>query len=185
MPAAAELDTIRCPRLAELIRVLDALSDRPDLDLLRRLLERAEVTRGSFGPLCRFDERSYRRNLIARSDHYELLCVCWRSGHCTPIHDHRGSACAFRVVEGVGTEVQFELSPSGLVRPTRTTRMGAGYICASQDADIHTVINMERPGEDLITMHIYTPPLERIHTYRFPEPDLEACCQAGAAGVFD
>jgi len=184
MPTVAELDRVRCPKLARLIEALDALTSRAELDHLTELLGRAAVTRESFGPCCRFGTRAYKRNTVAASGYYELLCVCWRSGHCTPIHDHRGSSCAFRVVEGVGTEVRFERTPAGIVCPIRTTRMEPGYICAADDADIHTVINAQEPGADLITMHVYTPPLSRINTYKFAEPAMADCAETGAAAIY-
>ncbi|QYO64773.1 cysteine dioxygenase family protein [Leptolyngbya sp. 7M] len=101
------------------------------------------------------------------ADLYELLALCWRSGHCTPIHDHRGVSCAFRVIHGTGTEIRFQMTPSGMVCPVQTNAMAPGYVCAAEDDDIHQVANMQAPGEDLVTLHIYSPPISKMHTYTF------------------
>jgi cysteine dioxygenase len=170
-----------CPKLGELIDYLDSLNGRADLDVLRSILARADVSREDFGPHAVFGTKGYKRNTVCKSDHYELLCLCWRSGHCTPIHDHKGSSCAFRVIEGVGTEVRFEKTGCGLVCPVKTTRMEPGYICAAQDEDIHQIANMQAPGRDLITMHIYSPPLSRINTYKYAEPADLSSLETGAA----
>lgn len=159
----------RFPRLALLIEYLDSLSGRADLDVLSRLLADTRLTRKDIEPVCCFGADSYRRNIISGSRWYELLALCWRSGHCTPIHDHRGSSCAFRVVEGFGTEIRFSTTPSGLVCPVATNRMPVGYVCAAEDDDIHQVANMQAPEHDLITLHIYSPPIEKMHTYRFAQ----------------
>lgn len=155
----------RFPRLAPLIEYLDSLSGRADLSVLSRLLGDMKITRAEIEPVCCFGAQGYRRNTISRSPWYELLALCWRSGHCTPIHDHRGSSCAFRVVHGVGTEIRFTLTESGLVCPAATNSMPEGYVCAAEDADIHQVANMQAPGRDLVTLHIYSPPIQKMHTY--------------------
>lgn len=155
------------PTLQPLVSYLESLSARADLAVLSRLLAETPVTRAELQPVCVFGNRGYRRNTIARSDWFELLALCWRSGHCTPIHDHKGSSCAFRVVEGAGTEIRFRPTPSGLICPTESHPMPPGYICAAEDNDIHQVANMQAPGLDLITLHIYSPPIKKMHTYTF------------------
>ena len=83
------------PKLAELIAYLDGLQGRADLATLRDILTRLDISREDILPACVFGQKGYRRNTICRSDWYELLANCWHSGHCTPIHDHRGVSCAF------------------------------------------------------------------------------------------
>jgi cysteine dioxygenase len=157
----------RFPKLARLIAYLDSLNGRADLKVLSKLLGEIQITRQDILPACIFGAHGYKRNTISRSQHYELLALCWHSGHCTPIHDHQGSSCAFRVVEGTGTEIRFELTPSGLICPAAVNRMQPGYVCAAEDADIHQVANMQAPSQDLITLHIYSPPISKMHTYCF------------------
>ncbi len=155
------------PVLGSLIRYLGSLKSRADLGVLSKMLGGLRVTRADIEPACVFGVRGYRRNVIASSEWFELLALCWRSGHCTPIHDHRGVSCAFRVVEGVGTEIRFAPTDSGLICPTASVRMEPGYVCAAQDADIHQVANMQSPGTDLVTLHIYSPRIRKMNTYAF------------------
>lgn len=176
--AAVSADpTVDFPKLAELITYLRSISARADLKVLARLLGKLEITRRDVESACTFGQRAYRRNIIARSEHFELLALCWRSGHCTPIHDHRGVSCAFRVVHGTGTEIRFKPTPSGLVCPTLATSMHPGYVCAAKDADIHQVVNHQAAGKDLVTLHIYSPPITKMHTYQFvTSSGAESCC---------
>lgn len=165
------------PKLAELIAYLRTVRGRVDLKVLSRLLARLDVTRDDVEPACSFGQRAYRRNTIASSAHFELLALCWRSGHCTPIHDHRGVSCAFRVVHGTGTELRFKPTPSGLICPVAANQMPPGYVCSARDADIHQVVNMQAPGKDLVTLHIYSPPITKMHTYEFATSvGAESCC---------
>ena len=107
MPATATApfptgpEAARCyPKLAEIIGYLESLTGRGDLRTQEQLLRKLAITRADIEAHCTFGQRSYRRNTIARGEHYELLALCWRSGHCTPIHDHKGVSCAFKVIQG-------------------------------------------------------------------------------------
>lgn len=173
----ANLDVCCCfPKLAGLIVYLQGLKGRADLTVLAKMLGQLSLTRDDLKPACQFGIKSYRRNVIASSPWFELLALTWRSGHCTPIHDHRGVSCAFRVVHGVGTEIRFKQTASGLVCPVETTEMQPGYVCAAEDADIHQVANMQARGQDLITLHIYSPRIKKMHTYTY-------ACSTGSEGT--
>lgn len=165
----------RYPRLAELCDYLGSLHARADLSTLSRLLGSLGVDRGDIEPACVFGQRGYRRNTICSSPWFELLALCWRSGDTTPIHDHQGVSCAFRVVHGEGTEIRFRKTPSGLLCPSESIAMPAGYVCAADEPDIHQVANMQGPGQDLVTLHIYSPPIERMNVYEFASRVSEEC----------
>ncbi|GMV27157.1 MAG: hypothetical protein AMXMBFR58_31880 [Phycisphaerae bacterium] len=157
----------RFPRLAPIIDYLDTLSGRADLSVLQRLLSQTEIGRQDVNACCVFGTRGYKRNTVSKTQWYELVALCWRSGDFTPIHDHHGSSCAFKVLEGTGTEIRFVRTPSGLICPVQTNPMAPGYVCAAEDEDIHQVANMQPPGTDLITLHIYSPPIKNMTTYEF------------------
>ena len=50
--------------------------------VLTELLTGLDVGRCDIAGCCQFGGKGYRRNTIARSDWYELLALCWRSGDC-------------------------------------------------------------------------------------------------------
>jgi cysteine dioxygenase len=174
-PCCAAAASKAFPKLSRLISYLDSLTSRADLAVLTNLLREAQIDRHDILPACIFGTGGYRRNTIAASPWFELLALCWRSGHCTPIHDHAGVSCAFKVIEGAGTEIRFQSTPSGLVCPVATNAMPPGYICAAEDADIHQVANMQAPGQDLITLHIYSPPIKKMKTYKFATSEGAEC----------
>jgi cysteine dioxygenase len=159
------------PALTDLVGYLTGLRDRADLGVLAEQLRRLDITRHDIAPACVFGARGYRRNTIARGEWFELLALCWRSGDCTPIHDHEGSSCAFKVIEGQGTEIRYERTASGLVCPVGRVMLEEGTVCAAEDSDIHQVANMQAKGVDLITLHIYSPPIKQMGTYDFASGD--------------
>lgn len=162
-----DASVIDCPKgLQPLMDYLEQLTEPASLSRLESLLQHTRMRRKDFGSFCNFGLRTYKRNVIARSKWFDLALLCWRPGQRSPIHDHRHSACAFRVIEGTGTETLFELTGEGKeVRPVESHEMPEGYICAAHDGDIHDVAN--KTDSDLITLHAYSPRL-RMTTYPRP-----------------
>ena len=91
--------------------------------------------------------------------------LCWKNGQRSPIHDHTGSACVVRVLRGTLTETLFELVPSGHIKATFSRDFIEGSLMGSEDTDIHQVSNLQAANADLVTLHIYTPPLNRMNTF--------------------
>ena len=153
------------PALKPLVNFLEGLTERAPLEELARLLREADLTPEMLEPYKGFGDKTYRRNLICESQWFELLCICWRSGQRSPIHDHAQSTCGLRIMEGVCTETVFESSPSGHIKATKSTDCSAGHVCAAQDDEMHQVSNLQSEGNDLVTLHIYSPPLKSMKTY--------------------
>jgi cysteine dioxygenase len=176
---------VPCPisaKLGPIIAYLDSLKGRADLDVLAGMLAKLDVRLDDIKPSCTFGQKGYKRNTISKGDWYELLALCWRSGDRTPIHDHQGVSCAFKIVHGTGTEIRFKPTPSGLICPVSATEMSPGYICAALDADIHEVANFQAPGQDLVTLHIYSPPIKKMNVYDFSCPAPVECADAYKLG---
>ena len=143
---------------------LDSYREPVALAVLGVALERLAVAISELVPFARFDDRRYRRRRLYLGPAYEALLLCWRAGQRSPIHDHRGSRCAFRVIEGLSAESVFERSDAGLIYPTITREHPQGFVCAAQDEDIHQVSNLQL-SEDLLTLHVYSPPLRTMNLY--------------------
>jgi hypothetical protein len=53
----------------------------------------------------------------------------------------------------------FARAENGMLYATGSRRLAAGGFCASQDADVHQMSNLQPSGCELITFHIYSPAL--------------------------
>ena len=144
---------------------LDLHRGRIPLDVLTNGLKRLHVDLVSVRPFVQFSPERYRRNLMHEGPAYHALVLCWRNGQRSPIHDHRDSACAVRVLSGEATETVFDMTEEGQVFPVRTRRLREGFMCATQDLDIHQLSNDQPNDADLITLHLYSPPLLTMGQY--------------------
>jgi cysteine dioxygenase len=145
--------------LSDLIVFLDGLSGRVPLDELLEHLEQLDIDPGELAEYVRFSEQGYTRNLVRSGPWYELLVLCWTNGQCSPIHDHAGSSCGVRVLRGVLTETSFAFDPEGRFDAVGSRDLAAGTVCGSQDGDLHQVANLQDNDADLVTLHVYSPPL--------------------------
>ncbi len=119
-----------------------------------------------------FSDVAYQRVLIHQSTAYEALVLCWRSGQRSPIHDHKGSICAVYIIEGTATETIYAPSPCGRLFPAHSRSAGPRSLCVSQDADIHQMGNLQPEGRDLVSLHLYSPPLSASRIYSIDDTTL-------------
>jgi cysteine dioxygenase len=149
----------------EALRELDNYEGRIPLAVLKEWLARMSVTFDDVRPFLCFSTDHYVRNLMHAGPSYQALVLCWHSGQRSPIHDHRGSSCAVKIISGVATETIFAPAANGMMYATASRQLSAGDSCASQDADVHQMSNLQPEGTDLVTLHIYSPPLYRMNMY--------------------
>ena len=150
--------------LADFLSMLDRHAARVPLADLTAHLAGLALDLEQVGDYVRFDAERYRRNLLHEGPAYQALILCWRGGQRSPIHDHRGSSCGVRVLRGVATETVFARTRAGHVYAKHTREWPAGSVCGSQDSDIHQMSNLQ-PDEDLVTLHVYSPPLLNMGIY--------------------
>jgi cysteine dioxygenase len=158
--------------LVTLLEQLDVWRDRIPLAELARALSDLAIAPGDVAPFLRFGDDTYRRNLLHAGPAYQALVLCWRNGQRSPIHDHRGSSCAVRVLRGTGLETVFSRARNRMIYAVRSREMKPGLVCATQDEDIHQVSNLADDGGDLVTLHVYSPALLQMGTYSLLDTDV-------------
>ncbi len=155
--------------LKDLLAELDGHEERVPLDLLVDRLSRLQLNLEEIRTFMQFGSTTYRRNLMHAGPGFHALILCWRAGQRSPIHDHRGSSCGVRVLSGTAVETSFDRTPDGLIYATGSRTLHEGEVCGSQDADIHQMSNLQGPGVDLVTLHVYSPPLLKMGMYSLTE----------------
>jgi cysteine dioxygenase len=150
----------------ELIAKLNSQGEHPSLAEIRSWLEDVEITAADLQPYIEFKEGNYCRNRVCRNEFLEMLVLCWQPGHRTPIHDHNGSHGAVRVQEGILWETTFHYDDErGLCYRTARECL-SGEVTGADVPDIHQLGNPDVSERNLVTIHIYSPPLGVLRTYK-------------------
>jgi cysteine dioxygenase len=151
---------------AALAETIGALRRPPTFTDLNDWLYRVEVTQDDLRPFRFFKQGTYARHRVLRNEFAELLVLCWKPGQRTPIHDHNGSYGSVRVCEGVMWETIFALNDEHKLYYQRAREWNAREVTTADVPDIHQIGNPEVSGQDLVTLHLYAPPLGVLNTYK-------------------
>lgn len=169
MSSTTTLDAVGAPAgygLNGLVERLDRMDGPPAFGALGALLGGVEVSPEELRPHVSFKEGTYARHRVHLGAHAELLVLCWRPGQRTPIHDHAGSYGAVRVLRGVMWETIFEMDEgTGLVYQS-AREWTPGHVTGADVPDIHQLGNPDVSGRDLVTLHLYAPPLTSLNVYK-------------------
>jgi cysteine dioxygenase len=104
----------------------------------------------------RFQDECYARNTVLLNDQCELVVICWRPGQMSAVHDHGSSYCLYLVIEGTMVEERYRLR-DGKPEPVDERSFRRGDITIASGDSVHRINN--RGEGDLVTVHIYSPPL--------------------------
>ncbi len=112
-----------------------------------------------------FQSSAYTRNIVYRDARFEVLILCWSAGAVSPIHDHGGSRCFFKVQRGSLLVDEYSLVAGGrepgcaqIARSGTRTLREADVDVRSAEHDIHRVAAF---GGNAISLHVYAKALDR------------------------
>lgn len=106
----------------------------------------------------------YGRNVIVRSQPFEVIILHIPAHIETPIHDHGESFCCVKVVAGqLYNRIYEKDKTTGILQQTREEKYVQGdYFTVSKD-HIHSMYNPS--DQPLHTFHVYSPPIQNNHFY--------------------
>ncbi len=156
--------------LADRLRNLTAV---PSLAEVYELIERTTIGSEEVQPYLGFKAGNYSRHRVMKNEFVEMLVLCWKPGQRTPIHDHNGSHGAVFVHEGILWETTFAYDAETGLNYQSHRELRTGGLTGSEVPDIHQLGNPDVSGTDLITIHIYAPPLGVLKTYKLGSATIE------------
>uniref|UniRef100_A0A1I7WTN2 Cysteine dioxygenase n=1 Tax=Heterorhabditis bacteriophora TaxID=37862 RepID=A0A1I7WTN2_HETBA len=117
-----------------------------------------------------FDERNYTRNLVDTGNgKYNMIVLCWGPGMCTNIHDHSGSHCYVKVLEGELLETKFAFPDDEdsieALKKIDESRFGLNEVTYMSDQiGLH---RMENPShsENAVSLHLYCPAYDECNLF--------------------
>jgi len=150
----------------DLSGALQALKSVPSLPEINRLIERTHFDADEVQPYLGFKTGNYSRHRVMKNQFVEMLVLCWKPGQRTPIHDHNGAHGAVFVQQGILWETTFNYDAETGLDYKSHRELRAGVLTGSEVSDIHQLGNPDVSGRDLVTIHIYAPPLGVLKTYK-------------------
>ena len=141
-------------------------------------LQSNPVDVGSLAPYLFFcqEQDHYTRNLIHKTELFELLAICWEIGQRSPIHNHRDQSCWMSVPYGKLQIHNFALVKKDCETGFCELRSNGQVLMdpanpqeVDQDEPIHQVLNLPSFGSKAISLHIYSKPFDSCEVYDLKE----------------
>ena len=135
-------------------------------------LNRAHVAPDTLAPYILWDRRHYTRNLIEKTEFFELIAICWEVGQASSVHNHRDQNCWMAVpvgrlqVENFHTVHQDVGAGKCELQVTDTVEMNPHRPCAVNPSDpVHRVVNPRDFNQRAVSLHIYSRPFDTCVVY--------------------
>jgi len=142
--------------------------EKTTMSEVQSLMERYDEKFGDWQRFALADEEptKYSRNLIARNKHFTLMLLCWPPNTGSSIHDHGGSECWLRVVQGTLEERFYEKpkEKSCLVRKAVTKHASPGVCFINDGMGLLAIANPSKT-ERAVSLHCYVPGYDLCTSY--------------------
>ena len=139
---------------------------------IQTLLQEMPVEEASLTPYLEWDRQHYTRNLIDKSDRYELLAICWESGQASSVHNHRDQMCWMAAPMGrlvvENFHVRFQDIEAGRCRleASNTVELTPDNPCAVDPKEpVHRVVNPREANQRAVSLHVYSRPFDSCVVY--------------------
>jgi cysteine dioxygenase len=139
---------------------------------IHSLLTKMPVEQASLAPYLTWNRQHYTRNLIDKTELYELLAICWEVGQRSSVHNHRGQLCWMAAPVGrllvENFHVGFEDAEAGKCQldASNTVELTAANPCAVDPLEpVHRVVNPQEFNQRAVTLHVYSRPFDSCVVY--------------------
>jgi cysteine dioxygenase len=169
----SELAARRVP-IDELVRGLHAFpkSAFDVTEQILALLTKLPVDEASLVSYMCWDRQHYTRNLIDKTDLYELIAICWDVGQSSSVHNHRDQNCWMAAPVGKllveNFNVGFQDIEAGKCQllASNTVELTAANPCAVDPRKpVHRVVNPREANQRAVSLHVYSRPFDTCVVY--------------------
>jgi cysteine dioxygenase len=135
-------------------------------------------------PYLFWNAQHYTRNLIDKTDLYELLAICWEPGMKSSIHNHKGQNCwmaapigrlavqNYRVIEEDLAAHHCNIVPTDEVAITHDNPVAVDPL-----NPVHDVRNPREWNQRAVSLHVYSRPFDSCVVYSVEQ------CTCGEIGL--
>ncbi|KAJ9081895.1 hypothetical protein DSO57_1010105 [Entomophthora muscae] len=143
-------------------------SKHVDIDRIKKLMENYSSNCQDWQKYAHFDNSKYTRNLVdSGNGSFNLLVLAWGPGQASPIHDHAGSHCVMKILDGQLQESLYDWpeADNTPMHCTRTTNYQPNQVTYMHDKlGLHRVGNTTNANS--LSLHLYTPPITHAITFQ-------------------
>jgi cysteine dioxygenase len=172
--------SIASPRAQSQISIRDFTSELRKLppssfehvDMVQRFLREHPVDPESLSPYLCWDRQHYTRNLIDKSDLYELVAICWEVGQASSIHNHRDQNCWMAAPIGTLMVQNYRVMAQDIeagtckIEPTDTLEMNqTNPVAVDPQEPVHRVYNPAELKQRAVSLHVYSRPFDTCVVY--------------------
>ncbi|MFQ5994844.1 MAG: cysteine dioxygenase family protein [Acidiferrobacterales bacterium] len=137
-----------------------------DVQAVQTYLHETLILSSSLDRYVSYRADRYTRNLVHKTEAFEILVICWEPGQMAPVHGHEGELCWARVERGTLCFIDYRLvSEDPLVLEPTAEPLNAGVGHVDGPADIHAVENLKDSGERAASLHVYSRPYPECDIY--------------------
>ena len=179
-------------------KILQAVSIDDFVSGLRKLVEKdfTEVTgtlnyirahpidAETLQPYLFWNSQHYTRNLIDKTDLYELLALCWEPGMKSSIHNHKGQNCWMAAPSGRLLVQNYRVLEENLaahhcnICPTdQATITPENPVAVDPLNPVHDVSNPREWNQRAVSLHVYSRPFDSCVVYSVEQ------CSCGEIGL--
>jgi cysteine dioxygenase len=151
--------------LAKLVEMLEAKSSVISPSKMQDILDRLVIPVEEIHRHAAFSDKKYARNLVCKTEQFEIMVMCWNAGQRSSIHDHAGSLGGLKIFNGVLTESLFEKAANGMIKALTSVDYSSADTRVEETSLIHQISNLQAGNDKAISVHIYVPPLVRMKVY--------------------
>src|SRR5215475_6893445 len=135
-------------------------------------LKKHPVRGETLDPFMCWDRQHYTRNLIDKTELYELIAICWDVGQNSSIHNHAQQNCWMAapvgrlLVQNYRTLSEDVEAGTCDIRASDVIEMNAGNPVAVNPLEpVHKVFNPPDFAERAVSLHIYSRPYDQCVVY--------------------
>jgi len=170
----ATTEGVRAVPVQQLIEQLERLSDR-DFRMVQKplaVLRAHPVDPESLAPYIFWNTQHYTRNLIYKTELYELLAICWDVGMKSSIHNHKDQNCWMAAPVGKLEVNNYKVLEENLesqycnIVPTDVVEITASNPVAVDPLNpVHDVRNPREWNQRAVSLHLYSRPFDSCIVY--------------------
>jgi cysteine dioxygenase len=143
-----------------------------ETETIRDFLQQTPVDESTLAPYLTWNGQHYTRNLIDKTELYELIAICWEVGQVSSVHNHRDQNCWMAAPVGKLVVENFQLGfqdiEAGHCRLEASNRveLTAENPCAVDPREpVHRVLNPRDAKQRAVSLHVYSRPFDTCVVY--------------------